>query len=262
MTLSTASSPSARSAAVVPDLTLLEMTGTPFADLESWSPFCVKVNRALQFHGLAYARRAVDRPVLKQHNPQVQWPALLVGDAAVTDSTAILEKLETLSSRSLLPADPRARSEAWLWEEYADTAMNGFFVAARWADEDNWPGVKEAYFAGAPGFVRGLVAPMIRRGVLKSLVGRDVWRAGALACWARFERMLDQLDDRAPEAGFWITEDALTVADIAIFSQLHGLRNPLTARQRDMIRKRSRLSAYLDRVHADTGVPATLPLLS
>lgn len=248
--------------AVSPDLTLLEMTGTPFADLESYSPFCVKVNRALQFHGLAYERRAVDRPALAKHNPQVQWPALLVDDVAVTDSTAILEKLEALSSRSLLPADPRARSEAWLWEEYADTALNGFFVAARWADEDNWPGVKEAYFAGAPGFVRGLVAPMIRRGVLKGLVARDVWRAGPTACWARFERMLDQLDARAPVDGFWITEDALTVADIAIFSQLHGLRNPLTARQRDLIRRRDRLSDYLDRVHAATGVPAKTPLLS
>jgi glutathione S-transferase len=251
-----------RVARSTPRLVVLEMGATPFPDLESFSPFCVKVNRALRVYGLAYERQTVDHFSLGRVNPQKQWPVLLLDDEIVTDSTAILARLETLgvaaAATSLVPTDARARGEAWLWEELADTALNGFFVAARWADEDNWPQVKQAYFADAPAPVRAVVAPLLRRRIVQGLVARDVWRAGAAACWVRYGKLLDQLDTRAPEAGFWLGED-LCVADLALFAQLHGLRNTLTPKQRDLIGKRGRLCAYLDRVHEATGVPGEGP---
>jgi glutathione S-transferase len=248
-----------KSTQTVPRLVVLEMGSTPYAGLESYSPFCVKVNRALRVHGLSYERRTIDNFSLGRVNPQKQWPVLLVDDEIVTDSTAILARLESIGARSLLPTDPALRSEAWLWEELADTALNGFYVAARWADEDNWPQVKQAYFADAPAPVRALVAPLLRRRIVQGLVARDVWRAGAEACWVRYGKLLDQLDTRAPEAGFWLGEE-LCVADLALFAQLHGLRNALTPKQRDRIGKRARLCAYLDRVHEATGVPEDAPL--
>ncbi len=71
------------------------------------------------------------------------------------------------------------RAEALLWEELADTALNGFVVAARWADDDNWARGRDAYFGDAPWFVGKLIAPQLRRRVVANLVARDVWRTGA-----------------------------------------------------------------------------------
>lgn len=232
-------------------LTLCELEDPGVPGLESFSPFCLKVHRALRASGLAYVRRHGARPdEFARLNPTGQVP-VLVGAEAISDSTEILLRLPALGGRSLVPEDPRARAEAWLYEELADTALNGFLVASRWADPRNWPAVREVYFRGMPAALRWFLPDRLRKGVIQGLMARDIWRAGPYACWTRFERTLDQLDARAPAEGFWVG-DALSVADVGLFGQLHGLRNALTPWQRDQIAARPRLTAWLDRVDART----------
>ena len=250
--MTTTNAAEARPAPATPDLTLCELGPSPIAGVESHSPFCLKVHRALKLAGLRYTSRHAENPAAHRLNPTGQVPILLVGARAVTDSTAIVHEIDRLRPGVLERGlDARGRAEAWLWEELADTALNGFFVAARWADEANWPLVRAAYFSGMPGPVRAIVPSLLRRNVLKALVARDVWRAGPEACWGRYEALLDQLDARAPRAGFWLGTSP-TVADLALFAQLHGLRNGLTARQRAMIASRPALTAWLDRVDGAT----------
>ena len=235
-----------------PHLVLCETSDTGIDGLESYSPFCLKVHRALRVAGLTYERRHGKRPSdFKAFNPIGQVPVLLVDGEPVHDSTRILQRIDAMTGALTRGLDARQRGEAWLWEELADTALNGFLVSARWADERNWPLVKEAYFGRAPWFVRALIAPKLRRTVVSALVNRDVWRRGADDCWERYLTTLNSLEARAPSRGFWVG-DSITVADVAIFGQLHGLRTPLTAFQRDQLAFRVRLSAYLDRVDAAT----------
>jgi glutathione S-transferase len=236
-----------------PKLTLCELTISALPEVESYSPFCMKVHRALRAAGLVYERRHEDNPgAYARINPAKQAPVLLIGDEPVCDSTRILARIESLGIRSLNPdRDPRVRAEALLWEELADTSLNGFLVAARWADEDNWPVVKARYFASMPSLVRAIVPGRIRAGVLETLRARDVWRNGAEACWTRFQLTLDQLEARAPRTGYWVG-DALSVADISLFAQLHAQRTELTVKQRAFIAARPVLSAYLDRIDAET----------
>jgi glutathione S-transferase len=238
-----------------PELVLCELSDTGLAALESYSPFCLKVLRALRAAGLPVRRQHAGRPDAWRHyNAVGQVPVLLVDGEPIADSTQILARIETLGGRSLLPADPRLRAEALLWEELADTALNGFLVAARWADADNWPRTRAAYFGAMPAPVRAIVPALLRRGVVRSLVARDVWRAGPAACWARFAILLDGLEARAPASGFWL-DDRITVADVSLFAQLHGLRTALTPVQRAAVEQRPRLCAWLDRVDAATRAP-------
>jgi glutathione S-transferase len=236
----------------VPSLVLCELQDTGIPSHESYSPFCLKVHRALRAAGLPYARRHADRPdAYRALNRSGQVPVLLVGDEPVFDSTRIVARIERLAPEAFGPLDARTQAEARLWEDLADTSLNGFLVASRWADERNWPGVREAYFSGIPAVLRGLVTRKLRAGVMRALEARDVWRHGPEACWQRFEDALDQLELRAPRQGFWLT-DRLTVADFALFGQLHSLRLPLTAWQSSRIAAHPALSAYLDRVNAQT----------
>jgi glutathione S-transferase len=236
-----------------PTLVLCELTPTDVTGLESFSPFCLKAHRALKLAGLKYTSRHAQNPAEhKAHNPTGQVPVLLIDGRAVPDSTAIVREIDRLAPGVLdRGLDARARAEAWLWEELADTALNGFLVAARWADEAYWPRVREAYFGAMPGPVRAVVPALLRRNVVKSLRARDVWRAGPDACWSRYGDLLDRLDARAPGEGFWLGPSP-TLADVALFAQLHGLRNRYTQRQSDMIASRGALTAWLDRVDAAT----------
>jgi glutathione S-transferase len=243
------------------DLTLCELTDPGIEGIESYSPFCLKVHRALKLLGLSYERRfGVEPGSHRALNPVGQVPILLVGDRPIADSTAIFRYLDERSGGRLVPRD-REASEAWLWEELADTSLNGFLVAARWADEENWLLVRDAYFAGAPAPVRWLVPGRLRSRVIATLEARDVWRAGAGACWSRYRRLLDDLDVRAPRDGFWVS-DAPSVADLALFAQLQSLRTPLTVKQAGWIAERRHLSAWLDRVDAATRTAAVAGAVS
>ncbi len=236
-----------------PNLVLCELAdASALLGVESHSPFCLKAHRALRVAGLTYERRHGARPAdFAKENPRAQVPVLLVDGEPVADSTEIVARIESIAGPLGGPRDERARAEAWLWEELADTGLNGFLVAARWADDRNWPTVKRAYFGRAPWFVRAIVAPQIRKRIVGSLVARDVWRGGADACWARFLTLLDQLEARAPREGFWV-DDRVSVADVALFAQLRSLRTPLTAWQAKAIENRGRLSSWIERVDRAT----------
>jgi len=236
-----------------PSFILCELADPTLTTLESLSPFCVKVHRALKLARLPYERRHGSRPSdFDDLSPTAQVPVLIVDGTPVSDSTAILRRLVDLAPQAFdsgLGAE--ALRERWLWEELADTALNGFLVAARWADERNWDAVRAEYFGSAPWFVRALIAPRVRSHVLKGLVARDVWRAGPKACWDRFQLLLDDLEACAPRAGYWLGESP-GVADVALFGQLASFRTPLTAWQAAEVAKRPRLDDWLDRVDAAT----------
>jgi glutathione S-transferase len=237
-----------------PDLVLCEFLETGVPGLDSFSPFCMKVSRALRAAGLRYvSRRAADPGAFRGLNPTGQVPVLLVDDEPIGDSTRIVAKI-----KELVPGAFPYHPEALLWEEFADTHLNGFIVAARWADDRNWPRVRDAYFAGAPWFVRKLIVPRIRARVLRSLHARDVWRAGEEACWASFLATVEALEVRAPETAFWLGS-ALSTADIALFAQLQAHRTDLTEWQSREIALRPRLSRWLDRVDAATRTRRTTP---
>jgi glutathione S-transferase len=234
-------------------IVLCELDTTNDPSLESYSPFCLKVHRALKAAALPYERRHGSRPgAFKSVNPAAQVPVLLVGDESISDSTRILARIAEMRP-GLFGAnlDAATHAEAWLWEDFADTSLNGFLVASRWLDDRNWEGVRDAYFGKAPWFVRALIAPRIRSGVRKTLIARDVWRAGSEACWKRFTAILDQLEARAPSTGYWLGP-SLTVADVSMFAQLRSLRTELTPWQKSEVERRTTLRDWIDRVDRAT----------
>jgi glutathione S-transferase len=218
----------------------------------SFSPFVLEVDRALGLAKLPFERRHISVLKLKDLNPLGQLPVLLVGDEKVADSTRILRRIEELAPGSMTGGlAPGAIAEAWLWEEFADVALYPYVLATRWVDDRGWPVPRSAFFNPIPAPVRGLVSSMVRRGIVKKLVERDFTRGGLAACYARLGDVLDSLDRRAPENGFWLGPRACA-ADVGLFAHLHSLRLPLIEFQADEVKKRTRLTKYLDRVDAVT----------
>ncbi|MET0384677.1 MAG: glutathione S-transferase N-terminal domain-containing protein [Polyangiales bacterium] len=238
-----------------PHLVLCELTDPGLPGVETYSPFCLKAHRALRAAGLTYERRHALRPdAFRAWNPTGQVPVLLIDGEPVADSTRILHRIAAFNPSWVRDLAPQPQAEAWLWEEFADTAVNAHLVSARWADARNWPLTRDALFAEAPWIVRRVVAPRVRKNILRALVARDILRAGWQACWSRYLTLLDQLEARAPEDGFWIGT-GLTVADVGLFGQLHSFRTPLTRPQAEELAQRPKLSAYLNRVDIATREP-------
>jgi len=239
--------------AELPKLTLHDFPAETAVDgWESFSPFVLEVERALHLAKLPFEKHHVDMMKIREISPTGQLPVLEVGDEKIQDSTRILQRIERLAPGSLtFGLEGRVLAEAWLWEEFADTALYPYVLATRWADDRGWPVPREKFFASIPAPIRAIVAPMVRRQTKRKLVERDFTRSGLDACYARMRRVLDALDERAPEEGFWMGAHA-SVADLGLFAHLHSLRLPLTPWQAEEVAKRLRLSRYLDRVDART----------
>jgi glutathione S-transferase len=222
----------------------------------SFSPFVVEVERGLNLARLPYRRASANMLSLKKLNPLGQLPVLEIGSEKVPDSTRILRRIDALSSGGLVrDLSGTQVGEAWLWEEFADTALYPFVLATRWADDRGWPVPRDAFFGGIPWPLRALIANGARKQVIKRLVERDFLRAGLPACYDRLSQTLDALDARAPVDGFWLGSQA-TVADLGLFAQLQALRLPQTPWQAAEVDKRDRLRRYLDRVDATTALDA------
>lgn len=219
--------------------------------IESWSPFALKTYRALNLAGLPYTtRHEANLEAYAELNPALQVPILVADGQPITDSTHIAEALARWVERPALATtrlDRRTLAEARLYEELADTVLNGFELAARWADPENWPRSRGAFLCGAP----DVITEPLRAQVMQQLHARDVIRSGEARCWQDFERLLDVLDDRAPAAGFWVA-DCPTIADCALFGQLRSLTTSLTPRQARSVARRERLMAWLKRVDEAT----------
>jgi glutathione S-transferase len=241
-------------ASIVPALVLCDFpanTGNP--RWVSFSPFVLQVERALHLAKLPFRHEKLSSMLrVKELNPTGQLPVLLVGSEPVADSTRIMQRIEELAPGSLTAGlDARGVAEAWLWEEFSDTALYPQVLATRWADDRGWPVPRDAFFGSLPPVVRHIVAPLVRRKVLSTLVGRDFTRAGLAACEARLFRVLDHLEARAPEAGYWLG-DKPSVADIGLFAHLHSLRLPQTPWRAAELAQRPRLTRWLERVDAAT----------
>jgi glutathione S-transferase len=223
-----------------------------FAGWESMSPYVIQVSRALRLARLPFELRPTSIFDVKKLNAIGQLPVLGVGDEKLADSTRILHRIEALAPGSMTGGlDARGVAEAWLWEEFADAALYPYVLAARWADDRGWPVPRKAFFGAVPAPVRPVVASMVRRQTVKRLVERDFLRGGLDACYERMGRVLDSLEARAPESGFWMGARA-TAADAGLFGQLHALRLPSVEHAAKEVAARPRLSAYLDRVGTAT----------
>jgi glutathione S-transferase len=219
---------------------------------ESYSPFVLEVSRALRLAKLPFEHRQVSFLKLKELNPKRQLPVLLVGDEKVPDSTAILHRIEELAPGSMTGGlDAAGVAEAWLWEEFADTALYPHVLVTRWADDRGWHVPRNAFFGAIPAPIRPVIASFARRQTLNMLIGRDFTRGGIEASHQRLYRVLDSLEARAPADGFWLGARPCA-ADLGLFAHLHSLRLPSLPYQAEQITKRTRLNRYLDRVDALT----------
>jgi glutathione S-transferase len=188
----------------------------------SMSPFVRKVlafgaEKGLELENKPMGFDSAD-PGFLAASPFRKIPAFSDGDFHIADSSAIVAYLDALQPEpNLIPTAARGRGRCVWWEEFADTMLMD---------------------CGRKMFFNRVVAPMF------------MGRAGDLDAADRAEReqlppLLDYLEREVPDAGGFLVEDRITLADIAVASPFVNLVHLLKL---DLGRW-PRASAYMAAIH-------------
>jgi glutathione S-transferase len=220
----------------------------PFPGVDSGSPFCTKVHRALAFKGLAYRpKNAASPAAVKKINPRGKLPVIELDGRLIPDSSAIFRALDELQPEPrLYPEDVATRARVKLLEDWADESLYWFAVHQRWGVDENFKLLAKE-FTFIPAALRWLVPPMIRRGVLKSLFAQGIGRLAQSEVLEQLETHLDMLVGLLGDGPFFVGE-APTAADFAIFGPLQAMRQDMTPEARQRVEARSTLVAWMRRV--------------
>jgi len=221
------------------------------------SPFCDKIRRTLNWKRLPYETRdvSIGQTIfgLRKLNPIGKVPCIDADGTWVADSTHIAHWLEERHPEPpLYPADPRERALCHILEDWADESLYFFELelrfgrgaeTARWVESlterDNFLVRQLARFA----------VPFTQRSITtRQGVGRKPAEMVEREIKGHLEALAARLD-----GGPFLLGDTLTMADIAVFVQLHGIRTTAPG-ERLVGAAAPVVRAWLDRVDAATGV--------
>jgi len=163
----------------------------------TFSPFVRKLVAYLRERGMEFDLKPVvfqdPDPVFRAASPLGKMPAIVDGDFGLSDSSAIIHYLEAkYPDGGLLPRDPQALGRALWWEEYGDTIA--------------MPVLGKMFF-------NRVVAPVFLQRPGDSAAADAAERE-------ELPKLLEFVEERVPDAGRWLVEDRLTVADLSLASPL------------------------------------------
>ena len=222
----------------------------------SGTPFAIKVQRILQYKRLPFVVREVGwlerAELLPKISRSQKLPVLQYGDQLVEDSTAIAYYLEERHPEpALVPADPRARARVHFVEEWADEVLYwyGIYEAARFG---SFEVQTEAYYRDLPETVRRVATERMRAAVAEALDRQGIGRYPPEKVMADVRRGLDALASLIGADGF-VGGAVLTLADLAVFGQLHRRMAGTHPWLEGEIEHRPALRAWVARVDALSG---------
>lgn len=217
------------------------------------APFTEKVRRALLLKGVEHELREPSSPEdYRRWNPETGLlPVLEIAGERVPDSTTILLRLDQLVPEPpLLSSEPAVAARQKSLEEWADESFLFYFLKYRRMEEGTGPPT-----AGGPARANGSSGP----GRSRTLVHVLAWlRAGGT--WERPHTSLLRdlglrLDDLVNFLGArrFFFSDAVSMADLAVYSMLFTMRNDSIPGSAALLAQREKLVEFAARVERETG---------
>lgn len=190
----------------------------------SGTPFAVKVQRILQHKKLAFEVREVAWAERAQQLPSLssarKLPVLDYDGSRIEDSTVIAHFLEQRHpAPPLIPTDPVRRALCHFLEEWADEVLYWYGIYEQRRISPPGP-IANPYFADQPEPVRRMASEAFAKAVEENLDRQGIGRYPVEKVKADIRRGLDSLASLVDADG-WAVGPQLTLADIALFGQLH-----------------------------------------
>lgn len=228
------------SAAVI---TLHTMPGTK--ELESISPFCMKVEVYLKLQNIPYRASQAD----PRKAPKKKLPAIEEGGTTICDSSAIFAHLEAKAERALdanLSDADRARSH--VLKRMLEEGLYFVVLWSRWGDDEGWSELKPTIDAVVPAPLRWLVPGMIRKKVVASSVAQGTGRHTRDEIYALGKADVEALSALLGDRPYFLGDTMHTI-DVVAYAFLANIMrwtkaSPLTTFARAL----PNLEEYVDRM--------------
>jgi len=225
----------------------------PAGELPSISPYCWKVQMALNLSGIEF--RIESTLMSKRVSPTGKLPYLEWGSEGFEDSTHIVRVLDERTHKAnLWPDESGAAALVDILEDWADESLYWHAAYAKFEDDDGWSYVKPALGAGMSGAVRAAALPLARRDTRKKLEAQGLSRRPRDQVIEELCRHLDSLETRLTGRSY-LVGDAITAADLAVGAMLGQLTMGLTPDWGRLVAERNGLADYLRRIRRETGFP-------
>jgi glutathione S-transferase len=226
-------------------ITLYSLPGTK--ELESLSPFCMKVEVYLKLQQVPY--KLVNGDPRKA--PKGKLPTIDVDGTTVADSSAILACLEQKAERPLdRGLDAEARARAHVLKRTFEESLYFVLLWSRWADDDGWLELKKTVDLMVPGALRFFLPGVIRKKVVGSIVAQGTGRHSRDEIYALGRADLEAVSALLGDRPFLVDRE-LRTTDLIAYSFLASILmwprpSPLT----EVARGLPNLDAYVKRIGA------------
>ncbi|MFP4597602.1 MAG: glutathione S-transferase family protein [Persicimonas sp.] len=223
--------------------------------VNSMSPYALKSSAMIGYAGLPcepVIQNVVNRfATLKRLTGKTMIPVLRRGEWAINDSSRIAEYLVGHGERPLLARDEALAPICWLLEDFADEWLSMWVLLSRWSHEadveQNTEEIGRELTGGLP-VLSGVIGQLAVVGIRKNVRRGGARPANEQALNRSRERFLQALETVLDAGPDFLFERYPTVADFAIFGQLHQYgRDPTGG---DELRLYPSVREYLQRLDA------------
>ena len=218
------------------------------------SPFCDKIRRSLRYKGVPF--EVVNIPVassvvaIRRVNPVGKLPCLDLDGRLIADSTNIAEAIEdAFPDPPLYPSGKRERALVHVLEDWADESLYYYEMRLRFGIRHNaarW--VPKLLAHDSPVLAR-LVAPVLPLLLKQQLSSQGLGKKPddvAVRDVARHVRAIESI----VHGNDWLVGSTLTIADLAVFAQMHCIRGAVEGRE--LIDASPGVTSWMARVDART----------
>lgn len=220
----------------------------PAFGLADASPFVLKVEAFLRWQGVAYDKANDLGSIRRSRNGKL--PMLDDGEHRVVDSHAIIEHVVRTQGLTVdADLSDAQRAESYFVARTVEEHLYFVVLWMRWWPNDTWPQVREAFFGGVPGPMRGLVSAMVRRKVKQQAWAQGVARYPEAQIGEMLDEGLQALTRGLGGRAYWFGED-IHALDTLLYAFLAPLmlstfKTPHLAR----VGEHHALLAYVQRLH-------------
>lgn len=220
------------------------------------SPFVEKAWRGLTCKGLDFELRPLGNPLqVNKLNPVTRKiPFATFDGELVYDSTYILRRAETLApDPPLYAADPVAAAEQRRLEDWADEMLYWVAMAFRFLPRNANATVAQVLEnVSMPGFMKSLLAPVVRRQIRGLVVAQGMGRLPEEKLTDDLSTALDDLVTTLAGRAFF-TGQRPGAADFAVHAQLGMMKSGPTPEAAALIADRASLTDFAKRVEEASG---------
>ncbi len=222
----------------------------PNLGLADLSPFVLKVDAYLRVANIDFVREDDTMKNLRK-SPKDKLPFIDDGGHIVADSQIIIDYLEAKAGDKALDQWLSEEQKAinWLTTKAMDDHLYWCGIHSRWACDDTWPTIREAFFGGMPFPLKKIVPFMVQRDMKRSLMAQGTGRHSDAEIQAFVRRTMTSLSVVLGDKDYFLGErmSTLDISAFAFLAQniLVDLDNPHVRIAREF----ANLVAYAERFH-------------